>query len=130
MHTWRGGKSFAAQRAYVKHVWPEVHDQISGRIEEIESFMDSVSGETSVCLDYEKPVSNRVVYCNNINDFHVQQHYYPFLASLARGGNLGNLKIFEYSGAEGHAPPSPEQFFGGMKVGLEWLLGGSEVRVH
>lgn len=113
-----GGSSYASQRAYAAAIWPEVFERVSGRVEEIASFADEVSPRTSALLDYQRPVASRVVYCNNINDFHFGQHYLPFLASAARGENLSRIEVFEYDGSVGHSPPNPDQFIRGLDIAL------------
>lgn len=113
-----GGSSFTAQRAYLKAVWPDVYERCEGRVEDIDSFASVTSRDTSVFPDFETPVSSTVLYCNNVNDFHVEQHYLPFLAAAARGDNLGRIRLFEYDGPTGHAPPSPEQFVEGVSRAL------------
>lgn len=113
-----GGSSYASQRSYVKYVWPDLFERIDGRVEDLPSFEDATSVETSALADYRQPLANRVVYCNNRNDFHVQDHYLPFLQAAATGDNLRNISVFEYDGPEGHTPPSPDQFLEGIQRGI------------
>ncbi|KAB1942287.1 hypothetical protein [Brevibacterium linens] len=113
-----GGTSYASQKAYVAAVWPDVYERISGKVEDIVSFANEVSPRTSVLKYYEKPIASRVVYCNNVNDFHYRKDYLAFLAASARGGNLSCIEVVEYDGVEGHNPPSDDEFIRGLKIAL------------
>lgn len=58
-----------------------------------------------------------IVYLNNVNDFHVEQHFSPFYEAVSSAG-VKHLEIINYKGNQGHFPPDPETF----KLGINKAL--------
>lgn len=72
--------------------------------------------ECSVLRRYEHPVDNKVLFVANVNDFHFEDHWLPFLGACARGGNLGNIDVLEYSGPNGHVAPSTDIYLRAIEI--------------
>ena len=75
--------------------------------------------ECSVLRRYESPVDNKVLFVANVNDFHFEDHWLPFLGACARGGNLCNIKVLEYSGPKGHVAPTTEVYLHSITQALK-----------
>lgn len=109
------------QRAYIRNVHPEIAD---GPIEKMDLTPDwtlDLGVETSVVRRYSAPVDNHVLFVQNVNDWHYQQHYEPFLEACAKAGNSEQVRLLTYDGPKQHVAPGTKEFIMGMKEALEWV---------
>lgn len=130
------GESADAQCDYARVVW-NIEASSSGPSP---FWLASLPDSTSCLRRYAKPVLNQVLLVQNVDDFHYEDHYLPFLAAAARGGNLGRVEALEYAGGGVHIPPSPKLFesvlkqvFEGDNAGVWSRLGerqGALERIH
>ena len=74
--------------------------------------------ECSALRRYEQPVNNTILFVANVNDFHFEDHWLPFLGACARGGNLKNIQVLGYSGPNGHVGPSTDVYLQALEVAL------------
>lgn len=79
----------------------------------------SMPSECSVLRRYEDPVDNEILFVININDFHFEDHWLPFLGACARGGNLTNVKVVEYSGPDGHVAPNTDVYLDALEQAVK-----------
>lgn len=98
------------QRAYIKHAHPEI---ATGPVEKMDLEPDwtlLLGDETSVVRRYSEPINNNVVFVQNTNDWHFEQHWLPFKEACAAAGNLENVELITYSGPKAHVAPDKEAF--------------------
>ncbi|MGK9280377.1 hypothetical protein KXR73_06775 [Micrococcus luteus] len=104
------------QRSYAIWVHPEVvgHDPSPGWSLEL-------GDHVSPLRRYSHKRENYVLFVQNVNDFHYEQHYLPWLGAAARGENLSErFRVLEYDGPQGHVAPSAEVFLEGLDAALQW----------
>lgn len=114
------------QRRYVEVVHPEVMPNDSSEFDPRLDWTVNLGDDVSCLKRYSKRTDNWVLFIQNVNDWHYQQHYLPFLGACARGDNLRRLRCFEYEGKKGHFSPSPGLYRRGLEAGLE-LIGLTSV---
>lgn len=114
-----GGDSYSAQRTYIEALRPDLAPQGIWAIDFSIDWTASLGDDFSALRTYSRPVSNHVLYVDNVLDFHHEQHLAPFLSAAQRGGNQSRVRVRSYSGGAGHAPPPPSEFDAAMKEGLQ-----------
>lgn len=102
--------SHGTERKYVEVVHPDELRGPNRSFDPSHDWATSKGESVSVIRRYSKPLSNRVIYCQTPTDWHYDQHYLPFLAAAAKGGNLSNVLVYEYGDRIGHFPPSPSEY--------------------
>lgn len=115
------GTSRGAQRVYAEAVMPHLAPDGFAQLDEAVDWTEPLGERASVLRRYARPVDNRVLYAENPNEFHYRDHYLPFLAAAARGGNLDRIRVHEYLGDERHNPPNPVQFRAALDEALAWV---------
>lgn len=116
-----GGENRIPQLLYVNSVWPQLAPGGADALDPNVDWSEPLGERASALRRYAHPVPNYVLYVENSNEFHYQDHYLPFLAATARGGNLPRVRVYEYQGSDGHAPPSPDHFHAALTEALEWV---------
>lgn len=109
-----------AQRDYIRYVHPEV---VTGKIDSMDLDPDwtvTLGDEVSAIRRYSKPVLNWVLFVNNINDWHIEQHFEPFMESARKGGNVDRIQVLDYEMGYGHFPPKTPEFMGGLAAAIDW----------
>lgn len=109
-----------AQRDYIRYVHPEM---IVGKIDSMDldpDWTETLGDEVSAIRRYGKPIQNWVLFVNNINDWHIEQHFEPFMESAQQGGNTDRIQVLEYEMGHGHFPPKTPEFMGGLATAIEW----------
>ena len=114
------GTSRGAQRIFVDSVMPELAPDGFAALPHDEDWSLPLGDRLSALRRYARPVENSVYYAQNPNDFHHDHHYVPFLTAAAKGDNLGRVKVHEYDGRDGHAPPVPEVFTEALEGAVSW----------
>lgn len=112
------GTLWGAQRTYQQVVWP---GQAPNGVNENEDWTASLDDRVSPLRRYSQPLQNYVLFVINRNEFHYQDHYFPWLAAAARGGNLERVRAVEYAGGTVHNPPTQQVFSEGMDKALNWV---------
>lgn len=107
-----GGKSYAAQQKFVSVFYPHVTEDNL-----LTDWTRPYGAKMSPLITYAAGPRNRVLYADNVNDFHHDQHLAPLKAVIHEPTEF---RVHTYEGCTGHAPPSPEQFSAVMKDALEW----------
>lgn len=115
-----GGTGFGAQRKYIEVNHPELARDGIWTIDFDQDWTLKVGDHMSPVRRYAVPTDNHVLYADNSNDFHHEQHLLPLLAAVNAGGNTDRFRVHTYDGSVGHAPPSPAQFSEGMVEALDW----------
>lgn len=117
---WQGGDptKHGAERKYIEVVYPSAAPNGIWKIDWGEDWSLKHGTIHSPVRRYTKPVSCWVVYMNNLNDFHVEQHFRPFLDSLKLSKQEGIMTEYSYEGKEGHFAPSPEVFQKGLEIAV------------
>lgn len=117
-----------AQRDYIRYVHPEV---VVGKIDSMDLDPDwttNLGDEVSAIRRYGKPVSNWVLFVNNINDWHIEQHFDPFMESARQGGNTNRIQVLEYEMGHGHFPPKNPEFMGALAAAIEWSRSSNKAQ--
>lgn len=112
------GTLWGAQRTYQEVVWPGF--ALNG-VNENEDWTAALDDRLSPLRRYSKPLDNYVLFVINRNEFHYQDHYFPWLAAAARGGNLSQVRAVEYAGGTVHNPPTHDVFIKGIEQALDWV---------
>ncbi|WP_440220147.1 hypothetical protein [Dietzia sp. MNB45] len=103
------GTGLGPQRFFAERVMP--HLVPNGlKDSEIPSWAEPMLDRLSAVQRYSRRMENRVVYVQNVNDFHLEQHFLPFLHSTVNAGNGAELSTVFYSGPTAHVVPSAEIF--------------------
>lgn len=115
-----------AQKRYFKVVAPHLLPGGWETREAVEDWTAPLGDVASAVKRYSVPRSNYVYYVQNANDLsHVRGHYEPFKAQVT--GTLPEERVrrqlhFElYSGPDGHAVPSREQYLGHLANARQWF---------
>lgn len=117
---WQGGdpSKHGAERKYIEVVYPSAAPEGIWKINWDKDWSLEHGTIHSAVRRYRSPVACSVVYMNNVNDFHVEQHFEPFLNSLKESEQENILIEHSYSGKVGHFPPSPEIFLKGLEIAV------------
>lgn len=121
VHTyWQGGDptKHGAVRKYIEVAYPSAAPDGIWKIDWSKDWSREFGTLHSPQRTYKNKVDSQVVYVNNANDFHVEQHYVPFLNVLQESGQEHILTTYTYDGAEGHFPPDPKTFNAGLDLAL------------
>lgn len=105
------GYAWGAQKNYRNVVWPELRAPSVGPDEDWTIGLDD---RMSAIRRYSKPTANYVLYATNTLEFHHTDHYLPFMAAAAEGGNAERVHTFAYEHSAQHTPPRPEHFRAGF----------------
>lgn len=107
------------QRAYIRRVHPEIAE---GPIDQMDLTPDwtlKLGDEVSTLRRYSKPVDNQILFVQNTNDWHYEQHWLPFLEACQTSGNDKNIELITYEGPKAHVAPDKETFAKGLKAVLD-----------
>lgn len=117
---WQGGdpSKHGAERKYIEVVYPSAAPEGIWKINWDEDWTLNHGTIHSPVRRYMSPVECSVVYMNNKNDFHVEQHFEPFLKSLKATHQENLLIEHSYDGKEGHFPPNPVIFLKGLEIAV------------
>lgn len=107
-------------QVYVDTLLPELAPGGFSRLSEDADWYEPVWDRLSVQERYSSTRDVRLLLVQNTEEFHYRDHYMPFLAACARGGNLSQVCIVEYEGSKRHNPPPPRVFSSALKQGIEW----------
>lgn len=115
-----GGTRYSAQRAYVEWLRPEFAPEGIWKIDWSKDWTASLGDEMSALRRYSHPVGNFVLYADNPNDFHHEQHMVPLAQVMDDSGNSDRFRIHSYDGPDGHNSPGSAVFNAVMGEALEW----------
>ncbi|USQ79810.1 hypothetical protein NF556_19835 [Ornithinimicrobium faecis] len=115
-----GGTSLGAQRVYVQVVMPHLAPDGWQALDKDEDWSAPLGDRLSPKLRYSSPVDCKVLYVQNPHEFHYTDHYMPFLAAAARGGNLHKIRANEYAGDTRHNPPPLPIFHDNLDQAIAW----------
>lgn len=105
------GVSFGAQLEYVRVLWPKVHRSFAHWKDIRNPEWAAVAPlRLSAVRNYELPTKNYVHIVQNVNEFHMEDHFVPFVASMARAGIGYRLNTTLYEGGNVHNPPPNEVY--------------------
>lgn len=107
-----GGNSYAAQQDFAGVFYPHLTED-----DLVEDWTVPYGAKMSPLITYADGPRNRVLYVDNVNDFHHDQHLVPLEAVVREPTEF---RVHTYEGCTGHAPPSPEQFEAAMEDALDW----------
>lgn len=110
--------SHGVERAYIEHVYPDAAPEGIWRIDFDHDWSEAAGPDYSAIRAYGTPRGNRILYANNVNDWHVAQHYEPFAEQYRAAQPVDRLTELNYDGRVGHFPPSPDEFEAGMAAAL------------
>lgn len=108
------------ERKYMEVLYPERAPEGVWKYDFTVDWTQGLGPRMSVLDRYSDRRENWVLLAQNPNDWHQEQHSMPFLAAAARGGNIGRIRVMEYDGEPGHAPPHPDVVQRGMALALDW----------
>lgn len=108
-----------AVRKYIEVLYPQAAPHGIWKIDFNVDWTQSLDDRYSPIRRYSNPHENVVVYCNNLNDWHVEQHYEPFRQAMRESESVTNLHTFNYEGKPGHHPPTSTQFLDALKFTIE-----------
>ena len=115
-----GGSGVWVQRKYIEVFHPELMTDGEVHVDFSKDWTLAVGDHLAPTRRYSTPKQNYVMYADNPNDFHHEQHLLPLAEAMTSGGNADRLRIHTYEGAEGHRPPNPDEFSNGMAEALVW----------
>lgn len=118
-----GGTSYGAQRKFMAVHYPELAPNGVIGFDFAYDWTEPLGERMSALSRYGTNVQNFVLYADNVNDFHHEQHLVPLSEALEHSGQNERMKVWPYDGVTGHAPPTPDQFRSGMQKALEWSAG-------
>ncbi|WP_281965237.1 hypothetical protein [Serinicoccus marinus] len=113
--------SYGAQRSYIGALLPEAAPHGIWSIDWTSDWTQDLGDRYSVLRSFSRPVTANVLYVDNVNDFHHEQHYLPFMAAVEHGGNQDRVRTLFYAGRDGHHPPNPDEFHAAMSAALTWV---------
>ncbi|KQZ89864.1 hypothetical protein ASD62_11705 [Phycicoccus sp. Root563] len=105
------GEYYTQQKDYVRVVWPEIWasfetpDSIAGS-----GWTASADDRVSALSRYSVPRGNRVYLLQNIEEYHYEDHFLPFLDAAWRGGNHENIVPWVNRQGEKHVVPTLKMF--------------------
>lgn len=107
-----GGTSFSAQRKFMSVFYPDLaSDDLT------KDWTAPFGAQMSTLITYASGPKNHVLYADNVNDFHHDQHFLPFRSVVH---DPTGFRVHAYDGSEGHRPPTPAQFSAGMIEAISW----------
>lgn len=98
------------QRAYIRHVHPEIATEPIAKMDLTPDWTLKLGDETSVVRRYSGPIDNKVVFVQNTNDWHFEQHWLPFKEACSDSGNIENVELITYEGPNAHVAPDKKAF--------------------
>lgn len=112
-------ETHAAERKFIEVAYPDAAPDGIWSINFEKDWTRDLGSEYSVLRKYNTPISNSVVYMNNVNDWHVEQHFRPFVETMQISGCSSRLTEVRYESAPGHRPPTFEEFAMGVGRAIE-----------
>ena len=106
---------WSAQQRYLDAVWPHLAGTVVGPDGDWTASLDD---RVSAVRRYSRPVSNSVLYVQNVNEPHYAGHCLPFVAAADEAGN--HVRVHEYHGSSKHGPPDRETFDEHLAQALRW----------
>lgn len=105
------GKYYSQQKDYVRVVWPKIWATFE-RPQDIEGsgWTTSTDERTSALATYSTPRQNRVYIIQNIEEYHYQDHFLPFLEAAWKGGNEENIVPWINRQGTAHVVPTLSMF--------------------
>lgn len=103
-----GGTGMGPQKYYARNVMPHL---VPGGVEDLEGnpeWICPLGERLSAVVRYSTLRENRVVIVQNKNEFHLADHFEPFVSAALNAGNL--VEEVLYSGPSAHVVPSRELF--------------------
>lgn len=97
--------SHGVERAFIEHAYPDAAPNGIWSIDFEVDWTESAGPDYSAIRAYASPRGNRILYANNLNDWHVEQHYVPFAKAYRAVHARDLLTELNYEGREGHFPP-------------------------
>lgn len=121
---WQGGDPTkrGAEKRYIEVVYPSAAPNGIEKINLDEDWSLKHGTIHSPVRTYTGPVSCSVVYMNNVNDYHVEQHFKPFLESLKASRQENILIEYSYNGNVGHSAPDSKIFNKGLEIAVARAL--------
>lgn len=113
------GTGLGPQRFYAERVMPHL---VPGGLKEenIPDWAMPMAERLSAVERYSTHPGNKVLYVQNVNDFHFEDHYLPFARSAINGGIGKNFKTVYYSGPHAHVVPTKEIFAENLIMAAKW----------
>lgn len=103
------GTSSGVVRQYLSSVWPKISECLSPpHSVENESWSQHIDDRVSALRRYSVKRPNRVYIVQNMEEFHYEDHFLPFIETARVAGN----DVIPSTNSEGpkHNPPHPETF--------------------
>jgi hypothetical protein len=110
----------AAERKFIEVAYPDAAPEGIWKIDFEHDWTQGLGSKYSVLRKYNLPALNNVVYCNNLNDWHVEQHFQPFMNVARAMGMDDRIRVVDYNSSVGHRPPNVEEFNMGILAGIEF----------
>jgi len=124
------GESYGAQRTYLEIVWPEINAEVtSAAALRSASWGDPIRDRVSAVARYAHPVKNFVRVVQNKNEFHMDEHYKPFVTAMEGAGNGERLYTSLYEGGTTHNPPTEDVFEHELTEALVFARGHKGIGV-
>lgn len=113
------GHSLAAQRTYLRFVWPGIWGAYGEASLQDRSWALFADDRVSALRRYAQPRDTKLFLLQNVDEFHYTDHYQPFVQALHAGGNAEILTTWERSAGPVHAVPPPRVFVEYLTQALE-----------
>lgn len=118
------GTGFGAQRTFVNVVWPEIAADFKHHSDiESPAWADILGSRSSAVERYAQPTANHVFIVQNVEEFHFEDHFLPFLDAAKKGGNISRVKMKTYLDGPVHAQPKADEFIEAFEEALHWIEG-------
>lgn len=114
------GHGIWVQRKYIEVFHPELMTDGEVSVDFNEDWTLAVGDHMSAVRRYASGMKNYVLYADNPNDFHHEQHLLPLQDAVSYSGSSERFRVHTYDGAEGHRPPNPDEFRDAMVEALAW----------
>ncbi|MGP5118362.1 hypothetical protein [Corynebacterium casei] len=109
-----------AVRKYIEVLYPEAAPNGIWKIDFSVDWTEELDDRFSPIRRYKTAQDNFIVYCNNLNDWHVEQHYQPFEEAFTQSAGKEALRTINYNGKQGHHPPNASEFMEGLNSTVHW----------
>lgn len=114
------------QKKFIELVMPELAPQGVDKLLTGADWFAPLGSRASAIKRYKDAQSNRVLYAQNMNDFHhYSDHYLPFMKNAQKSPNFPNIREVIYEGKEGHKVPDARLFHEVINEGIRWLAEDS-----
>lgn len=105
------GEFYGAQHDYVRTLWPNILAEYpTPAALRDSSWGDPIRERVSAVARYSRPTKNYIHFVQNVNEFHMEEHFDPFVRAVIGAGAGYRLHAVLYEGGTMHNPPPQDVF--------------------